>query len=128
MFTYSHFGSWAKTQLSKFCLGHHQWNATWSPPGDDEPKHIAHLTIDQVFSMFGVKMLNMSLKTQQIGPCLVYLYFTCDTLKVSGVLVQGVMPIDSNRQKIIHLIFVKPNVVARLFARLTVLGECNMVS
>ena len=128
MFTFSYFGSYAKTLVSFLLLGEHRWSATWNPPGEGEAKHIANLTIDQVFRMFGCSVLSLKLKTQQIGPCLVYLYFTCETLNIQGILVQGVTPLDSNKQKIIHQIFVKRNIIGRLFARLTVLGECNMVS
>lgn len=126
--TFSYFGKYARSHLFSFLLGHHEWNATWAPPAEEGPKHIANLKINQTFHLFGCSLVTLVLDVKQIGPCTVYLFFSCDQLNISGLLVQAVFPLDCNKQKIVHQVFMKQTFKGRLFSRILLLGEANMVS
>lgn len=126
--TFSYFGKYARSSICSFLLGHHQWNANWSPPSEEGPKHIANLNIHQTFHILGRPLMTLVLETKQIGPCTVYLFFKCDQLNLTGILVQGVIPLECNKQKIVHQVFMKQDIKGRLFSRILLLGEANMVS
>lgn len=85
-------------------IAKHSWSGEWQARGEPEP-HVADLTVTHAFSLFGgrLKLFSMTVKVEQLGPGVVYLYF--NTFVGSGVLVQTVTPLEPLRQKVVHQFF-----------------------
>ena len=120
------FGSWTRTALANFFSGSHHWTAEWRV--DEQDKHLAKIRITQSFSLFGLTIISLDIDVQQVGSSLVLLRFTCPQADVCGLLSQAVVPIASNKQRILHHVYMKQSVKGRLFSRLMLFGEANMVS
>ena len=126
MFWGKTFFNWTRASILGFLFGMHEWNAVWSH--DEEEKHVARITINQKFTLFGLPLISLQLSVRQVGPSLVLLRFYCPEAKMNGVYVQAVMSVASNKQRIIHHLYTKQNLKGRLMSRLMLFGEANMVS
>lgn len=122
----SAFGSWTRNKLANFFFGAHEWSAEWQT--DNEDKHVARISITQNFTLLGLTLIALDLSVRQVGPSLVLLRFSCPQYNICGLFSQAVMSVASNKQRVIHHIYLKQSIIGRLFSRLMLFGEANMVS
>ena len=119
------FGSWTRTSIMNFLFGAHEWGAEWHT--DEKDKHVARIRITQNFTLFGLTLISLDISVAQVGPSLVLLRFTCPQYNISGLFSQAVVSVASNKQRVIHHVYLRQSVVGRLFSRLLLFGEANMV-
>lgn len=101
----------------------HTWSGEWQARAAPE-SHAADLTVKHFFSLFGgkLKLFSTTVKVEQLGPGVVYLYF--NTTVGSGVLVQTVTPLEPLRQKVVHQFFSSRTFIAP-FAKFVILSEAR---
>lgn len=120
------FSSWTRTAIMNFLFGAHEWSAEWH--ADDVEQHLARIRIVQDFSLFGRTLISLDISVTQVGSSLVLLRFTCPQYNISGLFSQAVISVASNKQRVIHHVYLKQSIFGRLFSRLLLFGEANMVS
>lgn len=125
-FTGKHFGPIARSKIMSFLLGTHGWTALWLGP-EEKDKHIAHISLIQSLTLFGVNIMSLDLKVRQVGPCLVILTFNSPEWNVEGVYCQAVMPQAKNKQKIVHHLYLPLSLKGRVLSRFMLFAEVNMV-
>ncbi|KAF2363506.1 Rieske [2Fe-2S] iron-sulfur domain [Trinorchestia longiramus] len=82
----------------------HEWHGSWTAL-EGENAHTATVSIEHTFRLTpgSLKLFNMTVEAQQIGPGLVHLHL--DTSLGRGVLVQTVTPTGPLSQKITHHLY-----------------------
>lgn len=108
--------SWAHNFLVD-CI-HHSWDLSWrvcDPPGD----HRAVGCIKHVTTIAGYKILEMDFEDfEQLGVAILNLRFTMriGNWKIQGTFVQGNIPLEPFKQKIVYLLFLENKLFSKLAA------------
>ncbi|CAG2165831.1 unnamed protein product [Oppiella nova] len=105
----------------------YDWRANWQPcPAPD--KHIAHLDLRSVYSLFGFPLMPFSLDVLQIGPANVHLKINIKFLgEINGYIIQTITPLAPLKNKIVHHFYTEPTFKALIFSKFMIYGEARMV-
>ncbi|KAI1301425.1 Cholesterol 7-desaturase [Halotydeus destructor] len=122
----SKFDGWADLALSKFFLGRHEWAASWAPSAAPN-QHLADVTLSQKLVLFGLPMLTVDFDISQIGPLLVTLRFRSSFGGFVGVYVQAITPMDVNKQKIVHHVYLNQSLFGKLWSKFMLYGQSGML-
>lgn len=127
IFLGEHFESWCDHPLVRFIFGRHEWHAQWQP-SRDQP-HVALVELRQRFFIFGINVLNVVFDIKQIGPALVVLDFQSPDLGgIKGAYVQAITPLDNNKQRIVHHVYLKQNLKGIILSKFMLRNQASMVS
>jgi len=102
-------------------IASHEWKGSWKKGEED---HLAEVHLKHVKKLFGINVLSMDVMAQQIGPSLVNLTF--DTVLGRGVMLQYVLPVEPNVQKLVHVFYTQPSFIAP-YAKLVQWAEAVLV-
>eukprot|EP00042_Codosiga_hollandica_P029291 m.161041 g.161041 ORF g.161041 m.161041 type:complete len:452 (+) comp53035_c0_seq1:204-1559(+) len=97
----------------------HTWDADWKP-GEDDGKHLSHLTLVHSLKIFGIEILpvRMDLTVTQVGPALVYLEWK--TLLGRVCYVHSLTPTEPLLQRTNFLVFADrfvPTFMAKIYLK-----------
>lgn len=102
----------------------HKWNAKWKA-GSGEEKHTATIELEHKKILMGsATIFSLDVKAVQIGPAIVHLNF--QSLFGPGVMIQYVLPLETNVQKLVHVFYTCRSWIAP-YAKLVLLGESILV-
>ncbi|KAK3700233.1 hypothetical protein QZH41_014408 [Actinostola sp. cb2023] len=95
---------------------HHAWDASWSV--DESNKHVGLLTLKHAVRIFGYRLplLDFFLSARQIGPGLVYMYFT--SFFGNGIFLHTVTPEEPLLQRVEHRMYSSsymPTIIAKFY-------------
>lgn len=121
------FWGWRNQWFGRFLLGYHNWIASWKP-SEPPNTHCADVYLKQKFTIFGIKLIEIDFKITQVGPLMVILQMNSSSLGgFDGVYVQAITPIDSNKQKIVHHIYMNQSVFGKFLSKFLLHGQSGMV-
>ena len=121
-----HFGWWTQLKITEWLVGTHEWSAAWSP--HPSKSHLANVGLYQKFFLFGLNILNVDFEISQIGPALVVLIFTSKNFNFKGAYIQAITPLDSNKQRIVHHVYMKQSIFGKLISKFMLHGQSGMVT
>lgn len=107
----------------------HNWAPDWQPIKDQfgRQTHMAQLTLKSYVTIFGFKLFECNIVATQIGPARVRLFY--DSKWVGrGMLSMNCIPVSGRRVKYIQHVYSGSSLLARLQAKIFLLGEIMMVS
>jgi cholesterol 7-dehydrogenase len=108
------------------CL-YFEWDANWSICSEPD-QHIANISLNSRYILFGYPFIVANFSIQQIGPALVHLKFKSTFLgEVSGAFIQIITPLEPNKHRIIHQLYTEPGLRGALFSKFALNGETRMV-
>lgn len=113
--------------FTSWFAGYHHFSLNWTPSA--EHKHIANIEIQQKLTVFGIEVVALDASVRQLGPLMVIVEFkSTDLGGFEGALIILARPLDSNKQKIIHNIYMKQRLFRRILSKALIYSIAEMVS